>query len=75
MKGKTHSCAMHQRLQCADHDDQTAIGSPDALSWPEINGKVSYKLDWLAPANGFAERDAPSAKDRSRFLLLLKPLS
>ncbi|PVZ69501.1 exodeoxyribonuclease I [Pelagibaculum spongiae] len=34
---------------------------PETLVWPEVDGKVSMKLDQLAPANGIGHADAHDA--------------
>ena len=31
---------------------------PEILAWPEVDGKPSYRLENLAPANGFEDHDA-----------------
>ena len=51
----------NQRLDMLRAIQSIKMLSPDVLSWPEIDGKVSYRLDQLAPANGFAEHDAHDA--------------
>jgi exodeoxyribonuclease I len=34
---------------------------PEILVWPEVAGRMSYRLDQLAPANGYVDHDAHDA--------------
>lgn len=51
----------NQRMDMLRAVQSIRMLAPDVLSWPKADGKVSFKLDQLAPANGFAEHDAHDA--------------
>ena len=51
----------NQRMDMLRAVQSVRMLAQDTLTWPEIAGKPTYKLDQLAPANGFSDHKAHDA--------------
>jgi exodeoxyribonuclease I len=51
----------NQRMDILRAVQSIRMLAPEVLAWPEVAGRVSYRLDQLAPANGFVDHDAHDA--------------